>query len=139
MKTPAFVIDACALIALINQEPGHEVVLDILKKAENGSATVCIHAVNLCEVYYDCLRSSGAKVANALLKTVETMPLTIVDLIEMWLLKEAGKIKVAEKVSLADAFAVALSITTKSRLVTSDHHEFEPLERKEIVNVLWFR
>jgi PIN domain nuclease of toxin-antitoxin system len=73
------IIDACALIALINREPGYEVVRELLKKSEVGSVNVSMHIVNLCEVYYDCLRSSTTKVADALLKTIETMPLTIVD------------------------------------------------------------
>jgi PIN domain nuclease of toxin-antitoxin system len=34
MNQPVYVIDACALIALINQETGSEVVRDLLKKSE---------------------------------------------------------------------------------------------------------
>jgi predicted nucleic acid-binding protein len=139
MKIPCYVMDACALIALINREPGYEVVRDLLKKVEDGSAKVNMHAVNLCEVYYDCLRGSGSKVADALLKTIETMPLTIVVRIDAKLLKETGKIKATEKVSLADAFAVSLAVTLHAQLVTSDHHEFETLESKGTVRILWFR
>ena len=51
MKTSAFVVDACAILALINREPGHNVVLELLKKAENDSVIVRMHVVNLCEVY----------------------------------------------------------------------------------------
>ena len=139
MKKPCYIIDACALIALINREPGYEVVRELLKKAEAGSVNVYMHIVNLCEVYYDCLRSSGTKIADALLKTIESMPLTIVDRIDVTLLKETGKIKASEKVSLADAFAVGLAVTLHAQLVTSDHHEFELLETKGIVRILWFR
>ena len=42
-----------------------------------------------------------------------TMPLKIVDRIDNKLLKETGRIKATEKVSLADAFAAALAIVTK--------------------------
>jgi predicted nucleic acid-binding protein len=97
-----------------------------------------MHTVNLCEVYYDCLRGNGAKVADALLKTIKTMPLTIVDRIDSKLLKETGKIKATEKVSLADAFAVGLAVTLHAQLITSDHHEFETLETKGTVKILWF-
>ena len=68
-----------------------------------------------------------------------TMPLKIVDRIDNKLLKETGRIKATEKVSLADAFAAALAIISKARLVTSDHHEFGPLETKGIISPLWFR
>jgi predicted nucleic acid-binding protein len=139
MTADIYVIDACALIALLNRETGYEVVLSILKDAENGKATVFMHTVNLCEVYYDCLRQSGENTADSLLKTIGTMPLKIVDRIDNKLLKETGKIKATEKVSLADAFAAALAIDTKARLVTSDHHEFGPLETKGMISPLWFR
>ena len=139
MKPPVYVIDTCALIALINQENGSDVVSDLLKNAGMGKVSVKIHAVNLCEIYYDCLRRNGTKIADALLKTVKTMPMEIVDHIKVNLLKKVGKIKATEKVSLADAFAVGLAIVSKAHLVTSDHHEIEPLERKGVVNVLWFR
>ncbi len=139
MKPPVYVIDACALIALINQEAGCDIVRDLLKNAESGGCHVKIHAVNLCEVYYDCLRIKNSKVADELLKTVETMPLETVALIENRLLKEVGAIKATQKVSLADAFAIGLAVISKAHLVTSDHHELEPLERSGIIQVLWIR
>jgi PIN domain nuclease of toxin-antitoxin system len=139
MKPPVYVVDACALIALINQEAGGDIVRDLLKNAESGGCHVKIHAVNLCEVYYDCLRIKNSKVADELLKTVETMPLETVALIENRLLKEVCAIKATQKVSLADAFAVGLAIISKAHLVTSDHHELEPLERSGIIQVLWIR
>ncbi len=98
-----------------------------------------MHAVNLCEVYYDCLRVKNSKVADELLKAVEAMPLEIVTLIENRLLKEVGAIKATQKVSLADAFAIGLAIISKAHLVTSDHHELEQLERSGIIQVLWIR
>jgi predicted nucleic acid-binding protein len=139
VKVPCYVIDACALIALINRESGHEVVRNLLKKSEDGTVTIAMHVVNLCEVYYDCLRGNSVKVADALLKVVDTMPLTIIDRIDTKLLKEVGKIKATEKVSLADAFAAGLAITLHAQLITSDHHEFEALADKGIVKILWFR
>ena len=51
-----YVLDACALIAWLRDEAGADQVEALL--LDNG-ATVMIHAVNLCEVYYDCLRSVG--------------------------------------------------------------------------------
>lgn len=131
MKKPVYVIDACALIALINQETGSEVVRDLLKKSESGRCHVKMHAVNLCEVYYDCLRVKNSKVADELLKTVGTMPLEVISSIENSLLKEVGLIKARQKVSLADAFAIGLAKVSKAHLVTSDHHELEFLSVKE--------
>jgi PIN domain nuclease of toxin-antitoxin system len=48
------VIDACALIAFLRDEPGADAVRNIL----TGSRTCYVHALNLCEVYYDFWRAS---------------------------------------------------------------------------------
>jgi hypothetical protein len=41
--------------------------------------------------------------------------------------------------SLADSIAVAETIINNGSLVTSDHHEIEPIEKVEKINVTWFR
>lgn len=46
----AIVLDACAIIAFLRDEEG----ADVVESALLGSECV-IHAVNLCEVYKDCL------------------------------------------------------------------------------------
>ena len=40
MTGKSFVLDACALIALLNQEEGSEIIRDLLRRAEHGSVTV---------------------------------------------------------------------------------------------------
>jgi uncharacterized protein with PIN domain len=55
------VIDASALIAFLRDEPGADMVENLLASAEKCYA----HALNLCEVYYDFLRSSNQDAAEA--------------------------------------------------------------------------
>ena len=55
------VIDASALIAFLRDEPGADVVENIVAARENCYA----HALNLCEVYYDFFRASNQDVAEA--------------------------------------------------------------------------
>ena len=74
-----------------------------------------------------------------MLKTVEIMPIFVEETIDGRLLREVGRIKSSERLSLADAFAVGLAITSKARLLTSDHHELEPLQEKGVVKIEWFR
>ena len=50
-----FVLDACALIALTNQEKGADIVANILNQAHNGNARLYMNRVNLYEVYYGVL------------------------------------------------------------------------------------
>jgi uncharacterized protein with PIN domain len=49
------VLDACALTAFLNDEPGAEVVAAILEEAPS----VEMSAVNLIEIAYDAIRTSG--------------------------------------------------------------------------------
>lgn len=55
------VIDACAPIAFLRDEPGAEAVQNTL-----GLPQTCyVHALNLCEVYYDFWRASNRETAES--------------------------------------------------------------------------
>ena len=58
-----FVFDACALIAILGDEPGAEVVEDLLQETANRCL---LHAVNACEVYYDLCRRGNTQDADTL-------------------------------------------------------------------------
>ena len=47
-----YVLDACAILALLKDEEGADVVDNLLLEAMNGSAIVSINKYNLLEVYY---------------------------------------------------------------------------------------
>jgi len=94
-----YVLDACALLAVLAKEKG----------------------------------------ADNLLNTMKQMPVTINDILTDDILKEAGRLKSKYKLSLADSIAIAETIVKKGSLVTADHHEIEPIETAEKINVTWFR
>ena len=50
-----------------------------------------------------------------------------------------GVIKVEERVSFADAFALALAERLSVPLVTTDHHAFDAVEQKGHFHFLWWR
>ena len=50
MKT--YILDACALIAVLNQENGAEPVKKILEQAETKKVKIYLNKINLLEVYY---------------------------------------------------------------------------------------
>jgi predicted nucleic acid-binding protein len=119
-----YVLDACAIISLVKNEDGALIVRQALESENN----VCfIHAVNLCEVYYDCLRCYGSDPAEELIaKLIESGLILRSDMdMEFW--KAAGKLKSRGRISLADCFAVSLAKREDAALLTSDRHEFEPL------------
>ena len=54
-------------------------------------------------------------------------------------IKRVGVVKVAERVSFADAFALALAERLNVPLITTDHHEFDAIEQRGLFRFLWLR
>ncbi len=67
-----FVLDACAIIALLRNEAGSEIAERLLLEQE-----CMVHAVNLCEVYYDFLRAEGESVAFEAINDLEKSGLNL--------------------------------------------------------------
>jgi PIN domain nuclease of toxin-antitoxin system len=119
-----YVLDACAILALARNEKGAGTVRQALEAADN----IClVHAVNLCEVYYDCLRSYGNDPAERLLANLADAGLTVRNDMDTDFWKAAGNLKARGRISLADCFAVTLAVREDAVILTSDRHEFEPL------------
>ena len=53
--------------------------------------------------------------------------------------KEAGRLKASNRISLADAVALAETSVQGAMLVTCDHHEFDVIEKKEPIKFKWIR
>jgi len=119
------VFDACALIAILENEPGADVVAELLEETANRCL---IHAVSACEVYYDLLRRGTIDEAGALVALLTEYDLDLIETLPSDLWSIAGKLKAEwRRVSLADCFALALAIREGGTLVTSDHHELDPI------------
>ncbi len=55
------------------------------------------------------------------------------------LIFKAGELKKSYRISYADAFAAAQSFVSNAQLLTTDHKEFEPLEKAKLVKIFWLR
>ena len=137
MKT--YVLDACALVAFFNYEEGADIVEDLLCKANNGECVVAMNKYNFLEVYYGYLRTNGEFHAETVFNAVEDMNIEIYDILTNEILREAGKLKVAHKISLADSVALAQAAVNNAAIVTSDHHEFDIVERETDIDFVWIR
>ncbi len=133
-----FVFDACALIAYFNDEVGAEVVEALLERAGQGNTRLYVAAVNVYELFYDCLRRDAAT-AQQLVDDLYNSSLTIVELLNRPLMQYAGEFKRNYRVSLADSVALGLAQQLNAYLVTSDHHEFDPIDQDSKVQFLWIR
>jgi predicted nucleic acid-binding protein len=120
-----YIFDACAIIALLDDEPGAEVVEELL--AGEGHRCV-IHLLNVCEVYYHIYRSADQQRADKLRGVLESYGFEVEESLVPLLWQEASRLKAEwRRVSLVDCFALALAIQKGATLVTSDHHELDPI------------
>lgn len=133
-----YVLDACALIAYLNDEPGAEIVEELLMLARTSQVELYLAAVNAYELYYDCLKRDPPT-AQQLLNDVYTLPLTIMDRLERSAMLNAGDFKVTYRVSLADSIALGLAKQLNAQVVSSDHREFDPIDRDGNVRFKWIR
>ena len=134
-----FILDACALIALLAGEKGAEKVRDIVQDAIDDKATVKINQINLLEVYYHIINIYDQDKADAMLRTIRRFPIEVIKGLEGGAFNEAGRIKSRHKIPLGDAIVVAECIVRKGTLVTSDHADMEKMEAAEKITIHWFR
>jgi PIN domain nuclease of toxin-antitoxin system len=131
-----YLLDACALIALLNDEPGADRVESLLR----ADPPVSMSAVNLLEVAYDAVRRQGrAEAASEVIGLVQQAGIAI-----HWSLAEneviaAARWKARGRLSLADAIALGIAECRSLRLVSADHHELDPFEAAGLVRVEWIR
>jgi ribonuclease VapC len=114
-----YVLDACALLRLAQDEPGADRVTEILTQAQNGNCRVLLHQINLGEVIYRIAKTFGWAAAER--KQTEIMLLPIESVVFsndiFW---EAVKLKAQYPMSYANCFAAALAIQEQAILLTSD-------------------
>ncbi|GHV80930.1 hypothetical protein AGMMS49944_27210 [Spirochaetia bacterium] len=73
-----YCLDACALIAFLNDEDGSDKVDDLLDKAETGKITLFMSKVQLLEVYYDRIYTAGIEAAKERVLSILAEPITII-------------------------------------------------------------
>ena len=129
----AHVLDAFALTAYFEKEPGYEKVQELLTEAASSNRKLFLSTVNWGEVHYVTHRNYGLEQANKIAQVIGTFPIEIVDA-GLEIAKQAALFKVAHRLSYADCFAAALAKVKKSTLVTGDK-EFKPLEGE--IKVSW--
>jgi len=134
-----YVLDACALIAVLQDEAGSDKVTSVINMAYIGKAIVLMNKVNLLEVYYDVYRLRGKEQAEIILFEMKKIPVTVISDFSDDIFHEAGRIKATYKISVADAFALAQASVTEGFLLTADHHEFDIIEKKDRIKFDWIR
>jgi predicted nucleic acid-binding protein len=133
-----YILDACAIIALIKKEEGWESVFSVLSKAVKGEVTVFMHEINLLEVYYGLYKERGKEYAEKKIAEASTF-FVLINGLTGAIFSEAGRLKVSYRISLADSVALAETSVLGGILLTSDHHEFDVIEKSEDIKFHWIR
>jgi PIN domain nuclease of toxin-antitoxin system len=129
------ILDACAIIAYLRDEVG----ADVVETALNNDECI-VHALNLCEVYKDCLvRGDDKRIADQLLLDLQSIGLYSCEEMDEKLWKNAALLKSKHKMSLADCFALSLASRRNGKLLTSDHHELDSVVDKGICEIEFIR
>ncbi|MFM2306585.1 MAG: hypothetical protein RLZZ367_1254 [Bacteroidota bacterium] len=137
MKT--YVLDACSLIAYINDERGAEVTDTLIRNSRKGKCEVYMHQLNYLEVYIDVARTSTIKQAEKLRELITDLNIHISYDLSEKIVKEAATLKAKFKISLADSVLLAFAKTIKAEVVSSDHHEFDIIESTTKIKFKWIR
>lgn len=119
-----YVLDANAMIALLSKEPGGDVVANHLAERD---ATAYAHAINLCEVYYAFHREESETAASSVIEDLKALGVIERSDFDEPFWKEVGRLKATHRASIADFCAVTLTNRIGDTLLTSDHHELDPL------------
>jgi PIN domain nuclease of toxin-antitoxin system len=119
-----YVLDAGPMIAFLDDEPGAEVVEQVL--TEPGS-TCYAHIFNLTEIYYIYFRRGGAVMAEDALQSLIDAGIVVRDDHDAAFWKEAATFKGTHAIALPDTFCLALARRLSGTVLTSDHNEFDPL------------
>ncbi len=135
----SYVLDACAFIAFLKDEEGHNIVDDIFKNAIDGKCKIFLHKATLLEVYYEFFRSSGKAFADKLLSSVAKQPIVLINKLDNRFIQNAGYYKATQKISFADSFVLALAEIKKAVIISSDHHEFDDIEKSSTLQFKWIR
>ena len=132
-----YVLDACALIAYLRREEGGDVARDLLLDPKKKFS---VHALNLCEIYYDFVRTANTGIAENAIEIICEIGIHCVADMDEELWKNAGNLKASlKRISLADTFAISLAQRLHAVHVTSDHKEFDKVAKEKICKILFIR
>ena len=137
MTSSAPVLDASAVLAFLQAEPGGPVVRSIFERAESEATPCPMTTVNWGEVLYRIEQLEGAAAVPSLIEKLDGMPILLVDA-GRDLTVRAAALKASRGMGYADAYCAALAMTLKAPVLTCDA-DFDSLERDGLLEVLRVR
>ena len=125
-KPKAVVLDAWAVLAYREDEPGAEEIAELVIEAQNEGVPVMMTTANVGEVWYILAREVSETEADKAVQELRHLGIQFID--PDWkLTRDAAALKAKHRMSFADCFAAALAKQHKAQLVTGDV-EFKQVE-----------
>jgi predicted nucleic acid-binding protein len=131
--TGTYVLDANAVLDLIEAGPGARKVERLLQSALQQRSSVLISVLNWGEVFYLLWQRRDEETARRTIANLSRLPLRIIP-VDLSQALKAGEIKAVHKIPYVDCVAAALAVLQEATLVTSDR-DFEKLGRH--FPILW--
>ena len=130
-----YLFDAFPLLCWLQEEPGYELIDDLLTEGETGKSSISMHIINLGEMFYRVCRVSGTKRGEEILEKIRMLPIRILSISDEDVMA-AAKIKAKYPISYADAFAVAKALQSGATVVTGDP-EYKKVSK--VIEILWVK
>lgn len=121
---PIYVLDTSAILAVLQDEPGKDQVLDLFLEVGRGDivherSTINIPFMALMEVHYLALQRLGWEEAEKTIQVLRAWPAEVHESTPRWRL-EAAAVKASNRLSAADAWNASLALLLDAELVHKD-------------------
>jgi uncharacterized protein len=113
------ILDAFAILALLEKDKGYEIVRDFLERSAKGKVKAYMNLINWGEVYYTLIKRGKTADAEEFWEGRRDYPIFFVEP-TIKRIREASRIKGNYPVSYADAFCIALAMELKGEILTGD-------------------
>jgi len=126
-------------MALFKGENGADKVEALITEAVTGQSGIYMNTINLIEVYYLFYRKAGKSGADVILEKIYDMPINFINTVDTTIFSETARLKAQYAIPLGDSIGLATAIKLGGTFVTSDHDDFEEIEKTENISFFWFR
>ncbi|MFZ0816768.1 MAG: type II toxin-antitoxin system VapC family toxin [Candidatus Sulfotelmatobacter sp.] len=116
-----YVLDASAVIDLLDNGPGANRVELLVKEAHRLSNPLLASTANWGEIFYLAWQRHGEQSARETMAELSALPIRVLP-VDMPQAFKAGELKALHKIPYVDFLAAALASLYQATLVTSDQH-----------------
>ena len=131
------VLDSWALLAFLQDEPSAGEVEKLLVGAAENKLRLLLGVINWGEIYYAIARAESEAAAERNMRELASLGIELIPVEkDLFLVREAAKLKAKHRMSYADCFAAALAKIRGAELVTGDR-EFRQVEHE--IEIHWLK